>query len=54
MTRKVGDLLVIGLARPGTSEASNIEAFRNTVAGLLDEPNNRGFCFKEIHTCEGL
>ena len=40
VTRKVGDLFVVGLAQPGTLEASNVEDFRTTVAELVDAVNS--------------
>ncbi len=35
-TKKVRDIVVVGLAEPGTLEASNIEPFREAMANLVE------------------
>lgn len=37
VTKKVGDILVIGLAEPGDLEAQNVEAFRGATASLIQD-----------------
>lgn len=35
-TKKVRDIIVVGLAEPGTLEASNVEPFREAMANLVE------------------
>ncbi len=35
-TKKVKDIIVVGLAEPGTLEASNVEPFREEMANLVE------------------
>lgn len=37
VTKKVGDIVVIGLGEPGTLEASNVGPFRETMANLVKD-----------------
>jgi len=37
VTKKVGDIVVIGLDEPGTLEASNVGPFRETMANLIKD-----------------
>ena len=40
VTRKIGDVLLVGLAQPGALEADNVGPFRESMADLL-ESNSR-------------
>ena len=37
VTKKAGDIVVVGLAEPGTLEASNVGPFRETMANLVKD-----------------
>ena len=37
ITKRVGDILVVGLSEPGALEADNIEPFRESMANLLQD-----------------